>query len=128
MQNKVALCDTVCTQGFAAFKITLNTLVDNFKYALENNADRLELLFYHKMLEALLYQDNDGSAGINRYTYRWFLDDLFIKQMLRGSLQVGGSLTSLLEYAKHCPDKELVTRWRECIQIIDGLVDRKSVV
>lgn len=127
MQRKEDLCDPVCVMNFASFKKQLFLVIDSFQRAIDNNADRLELLFYHKMLEALLYQDNDGSAGINQYTYRWFLDDLFIKQMLRGRLRIGNIAVRLLEYAKYCSDKELVEKWRQCVSLIDQAFKQKTL-
>lgn len=126
MQRKVDLCDPSCAQNFGAFKTELFFVIDSFQRSIDRNADRLELLFYHKMLEALLYQDNNGSAGINQYTYRWFLDDIFIKQMLRGSLKISDAMSKLLEYAKHCPDKELVEKWRTCIKLMDEAVAKQQ--
>lgn len=119
IQQKIRLCDTHCTQNFAAFKTTIITIMQRFKDAIERKAERLELLFYHKMLEALLYQENDGSAGINRYTYRWFLDDLFVKQGIIGAATVAEDLNTLFAYAKHCPGQELVTAWRTFINMLD---------
>jgi hypothetical protein len=121
IQRKTDLCDPSCNETFAAFKNKLFSVMDSFQRALDNKADRLELLFYHKILESLLYQENDGSAGVNQYTYRWFLDDLFIKQMLRGSLRTGGIMGKLLDYGKHCPDKELLEKWQHYIKQLDPL-------
>jgi len=122
-----SLCDALCFEIFTAFKAELFAVLRAFKYAIEHGAERFELLFYHKMLEALLYQENDDRAGINRYTYRWFLYDLFIKQSIKGSVHVGDSLTTLLEYAQHCPGKELVDEWRNFIKKLDDCTDKELV-
>lgn len=120
--SKPNLCDTHCVESFTAFKKQLNSLVANFRQSINSNAERLELLFYHKMLEALLYQTNPHLTGINRYTYRWFLDNLFVSQSIAGSLQVSGDLNKLLEYGHYCPDKELLAGWRTFISKLDILV------
>lgn len=126
-EHKENLCDASCKQSFTAFEHKLVTLLGDFRKALDRNAERLELLFYHKMLEALLYQENDGIAGINRYTYRWFLDDMFVKQSLRGKLNVSDTFAALLEYAKQCSDKALMNKWRECVQSLDDAFKKQRI-
>jgi hypothetical protein len=110
MQTMESLCDAACQNLFTQFKKRVHELIDTFKIALDQGADRFELLFYHKMLEALLYQDHTGL--INAYTYRWFLDNLYASQRVYGR---AGPSTDLLGYGRDCPAQELLVLWQQVL-------------
>jgi hypothetical protein len=49
---------------------------------------------------------------LNAYTYKWFLDDLYIKQSF---FKTSGDLAELAEYGYDCPTSELSDLWKNFI-------------
>jgi phosphohistidine swiveling domain-containing protein len=106
-------------KNFLYFKNTLEDVIGELRAALGRNADRFEVLFYHKMLEALVYQQNDRKNVVNGFTYTYFLNELFVRQHIyRFAEQHGVKVvcSEELGYASLCPDRELASHWIACVQ------------
>jgi hypothetical protein len=82
IQHFGALCDEDLKKAFPLYKQAFETLIAEFTASIEQNADRFELLFFHKMLEALLYQAADLQKTLGGYTGAYFLNELYAKQVV----------------------------------------------
>lgn len=107
--------------AFDVFKKIYSAHVAELQAAIQNNADNFEILFHHKMLEALIYQDHShNSSLVGTYSYAYFLNDLFANKNvfnLLKKLSRGASATSnaqeLAAFVKYCPSSELSQKWQE---------------
>jgi hypothetical protein len=117
MKHVGNLCDAACHHLFALFKQRILHLIDTFMVSMEQGADRFELLFYHKMLEALVYQESD--KYLNAYTYRWFLDELFSAQGIYGYGTKKTTPNALIHYLRYCSVPEIGTYWRSVVCALD---------
>jgi hypothetical protein len=103
-------------QVCALFKENYTMLLQEIATAIDQKATYFEFLFYHKMLEALLYQIRDESGLLSGYTYSDFLNDIFAWQYTR-----------TYGYARYCSDGETAQQWLEFVQIKDALCMVKTI-
>lgn len=75
-------CDESLKTGFAAYKTKFEQVMKELTASIEQGADRFEILFYHKMLEALLYQGPGAQTVLGGYTCAYFLNELYDKQVV----------------------------------------------
>lgn len=76
------LCPSEFKTTFLAYKTAFETVVQECSASIQQHAEHFEILFYHKMIEALLYQAADTQKVIGGYTYSYFLNDLYTKQAI----------------------------------------------
>ncbi len=110
------------------FKNTYAQYVQEYKAAIARRATHFELLFHHKMLEALLYQLDGTGRLLAGYTYAYFLNDIFQKQGVQRIAQAKNiQHVRELEYASYCPTKELSQKWIDFITQLDACADTMSI-
>jgi hypothetical protein len=73
-------CDLSLKTSFQAYKATFFRLIAEFKASIAQQTDRLEILWHHKILEALLCQTTSAQQVLNGYTYNYFLNALYAQQ------------------------------------------------
>jgi hypothetical protein len=115
-------------QTFDLFKKTYRDLIAEFSTAIDRAADHFEFLFYHKMLEALLYQMQNTQRVLAGYTYSYFLNEIFEKQQGQRIIKAKNiSHVKELNYASYCPSKELSQKWIDFITILDKITPQGSL-
>lgn len=94
-------------QMYDKFKTQITHLIETIHSSIDQHADQFELLFYHKMLEALLYQSPESTDVLGAYNYNYFLNKLFSQQMvfmtLQKSAHSASDFSDILAYAEFCP-------------------------
>jgi len=116
-------------KNFVSFQHVLQNIFSELRFALDRGADRFEVLFYYKMLEALVYQQNDRGNVVNGFTYTYFLNELFVRQHIyRIMEQRKGAVlfADELGYASCCPDPELAQHWIACVKELMRLGDNSE--
>jgi phosphohistidine swiveling domain-containing protein len=116
------------TQALELFKKTYHDLFLEYSAAIERKVSNFELLFYHKMLEALLYQVHTTQKVLAGYTYSYFLNDTFLRQQIQRILK-SRNITHIkeLDYATLCPTQELSQKWVDFITELDTISAKKSL-
>lgn len=110
------------------FKLTYTKYVSEYRAAIERRATNFELLFYHKMLEALLYQLDGTGRLLSGYTYAYFLNDIFQKQGVQRIVRTHNiQHVHELEFVSYCPSKELSQKWIDFITVLDACADNMNV-
>lgn len=106
-------------KNFVCFREALRNLIAELYGAFDRKADRFEILFYCKMLEALVYQQNERTNIVNNFTYTYFLNELFLRQHIYNIAALRGFSMGCAEelgYASWCPDRELAAQWTACVK------------
>ncbi len=103
------------------FNITFDGIIAELLFAVDHTADHFEVLFYHKMLEALLFQESNNQL-LGAYTYSYFLNDLFSSQTLFAMMRqahANKELNTLISYAKSAPNTGIAQKWTSFLQMIE---------
>lgn len=104
--------NTQTAEAFNLFKTRYTNIINEITHALDTGASDFEFLFYHKMLEAYLYQTYDSSLLLAGYTYNYFLNEIFEKQLIQKILMNKKIIhTKELEYAHYAPSSDLSDKW-----------------
>lgn len=84
-EKRIALFNNLCESelkiNFEAYKKTVEMLIKEFNASIDQEVDNFELLFYHKMLEAVLYQNTQSQRVLGGYNHNYFLNELYAKQV-----------------------------------------------
>src|SRR5262249_7916559 len=103
------------------FKKVYKDLITEFLTAINQGAQLFEFLFYHKMLEALLYQVHEQQKILSAYTYTYFLNEIYEKQLIQRIIADNKSTHSHeLTYIQYCP-QEYSQNWINTVLTIDYL-------
>ncbi|HVX00267.1 MAG TPA: PEP/pyruvate-binding domain-containing protein, partial [Candidatus Babeliaceae bacterium] len=69
-------------EAFDLFKQQFNRHIEQMKACIEQNGESIEFLFYHKLLEAFLFQQPGNRSILNGFNYSYFLNELYDSQQL----------------------------------------------
>lgn len=106
-----------------AFKMTFDKIIAELSYGIDQGSDHFELLFYHKILEALLFQDSSGQPVLGAFTYTYFLNDLFGSQTLLALMRQANNnkeLNKLISYAKYTTNTTLAQAWQKYAALLEN--------
>lgn len=124
MHHAALVCSEKIKQAYAIFKNMCNSVIAELRASIQQNADQFEILFYEKMIEALLFQAQDAQQISDAYTAAYFLNDLFKNQMLLNALKKPNNTIALsvLQYISACPNKELSVAYQDWLQALQAYV------
>ena len=116
--------NTVCTdefkEAFNVCKSSIENSITNMQRCIDDGAERLEFLFYHKMLEALVYQPAESGYLVGTYNYAYFLNELLSKKSMHVSIKKSGNpfFASEYTYKDYAISSDIMRGWVPFLELL----------